>query len=94
MNSAELANALSKKLQIPKSEATKKVEDMVSIVTEELIKSNIVSLHNLGNLEIKKREERVCVNPANGKKVLIPPKLIVKFKTSSTLKEKLKRLKS
>jgi nucleoid DNA-binding protein len=94
MNSAELANALSKKLQMPKSEVTKKLEDTVSIITEELIKSNIVSLYNLGNLEIKKREERVCVNPTNGKRVLVPPKLIVKFKTSSTLKEKLKGLKS
>jgi nucleoid DNA-binding protein len=48
----------------------------------------------LGNLEVKKREERVCVHPATGKRVLVPPKLIIKFKTSSVLKEKLKELKS
>jgi nucleoid DNA-binding protein len=94
MNSAELTNVLSKKLQLPKSEVSKRLDDTVSIITDELIKSNTVSLLNLGNLEVKKREERIFVHPANGKKVLIPPKLIIKFKTSPTLKEKLKELKS
>jgi nucleoid DNA-binding protein len=94
MNSAELINVLSKKLQLSKSDVGKRLEDTVSIISEELTKNNVVSLLNLGNLEVKKREERVCVNPASGKRVLVPPKLIVKFKTSSTLKEKLKGIKS
>jgi nucleoid DNA-binding protein len=94
MNSAGLINVLSKKLQQPKAEVEKRLEDMVSIIAEELTKNNVVSLHNLGNLEIKKREERTCVNPSSGKRVLVPPKLVVKFKTSSTLKDKLKGLKS
>jgi nucleoid DNA-binding protein len=93
MNSAGLISVLSKKLQQPKAEVEKKLEDVASIITEELVKNNIVSLHNLGNLEIKKREERTCVNPASGKRILVPPKLVVKFKTSPILKEKLKGLK-
>jgi nucleoid DNA-binding protein len=93
MNSAELVNVLSKKLQLPKTEVTKRLEDTVSVITGELIKNNIVSLHNLGNLEVKKRDERVCVHPASGKRVLVPPKLIIKFKPSSALKEKLKGVK-
>ncbi|MDR2087304.1 MAG: HU family DNA-binding protein [Dysgonamonadaceae bacterium] len=93
MNSAGLINTLSKKLHLPKADVEKRVEDMVSIITEELTKNNTVSLLNLGNLEIKKREERVCVNPNTGKRVMVPPKLVVKFKTSPTLKEKLKGLK-
>jgi DNA-binding protein HU-beta len=94
MNSTELVNALSKKLHLSKTEVVKRLDDTVSIITDEMIKSNIVSLYNLGNLEVKKREERVCVHPASGKRVLVPPKLIIKFKTSSVLKEKLKELKS
>ncbi|MDR1437187.1 MAG: HU family DNA-binding protein [Candidatus Symbiothrix sp.] len=94
MNSTELINALSKKLQLSKTEVTKRLDDTVSVITGELNKSNIVSLHNLGNLEVKKKEERVCVHPSSGKRVLVPPKLIIKFKTSSTLKEKLKGVKS
>jgi nucleoid DNA-binding protein len=94
MNSAGLINILSKRLQLQKVEVEKRLEDTVAIITEELTKNNTVSLLNLGNLEIKKREERVCVNPTTGKRIMVPPKLTVKFKTSATLKEKLKGLKS
>lgn len=85
---------MSKKLLLPKAEVEKRLEDLVSVIAEELTKNNTVSLLNLGNLEIKKRDERICVSPNNGKRVMIPPKLVVKFKTSSTFKEKLKGLKS
>ncbi|MDR0507999.1 MAG: HU family DNA-binding protein [Dysgonamonadaceae bacterium] len=93
MNSAELINVLSKKLQLNKADVVKRMDDAVSIITDALNKNDIISLHNMGSLEIKKRNERVCVNPGSGKRTLVPPKLIVKFKTSSNLKEKLKGLK-
>jgi nucleoid DNA-binding protein len=94
MNSAEFITALSQKLQLSKTEVTKRVEDTASIITAELLKDNSVSLSNFGTFEVKKRNERISVNPASGKKVLLPPKLVVKFKVSNSLKDKLKGIKS
>jgi len=94
MNSAELIATLSQRLQLSKVEVNKRLEDTVSIITTELSKNNSVSLSNLGTLEIKKRNERISVNPSTGKKMLLPPKLVVKFKVSNSLKDKLKGLKS
>lgn len=93
MNSNELNTALANKLQITKTEANKRMEDAISIITIELTKNKIVSLPNLGTFEVKKRNERISVNPASGKRVLIPPKLILKFKVANSLKEKIKALK-
>ncbi|GHV58400.1 DNA-binding protein [Bacteroidia bacterium] len=90
MNTAELTSSLIKKLSLQKTEATQRLEDTVAVITNELLKNNSVSLNNFGILEIKKREERVSVNPVSGKRLLIPPKLVVKFKPSNTFKDKLK----
>ena len=90
MNTVELTSLLSQKLQLSKAEGTLLLDNTITIVTNELLKNNSVSFHNFGILEVKKREERVSVNPASGKRMLVPPKLVVKFKMSNALKDKLK----
>ncbi|MDR0680645.1 MAG: HU family DNA-binding protein [Dysgonamonadaceae bacterium] len=93
MNYTELIATLSQKLQLPKTEVSQRVEDTVTVITSELLKNNAVSFGNLGTMEIKKRNERISVNPVSGKRMLIPPKLIVGFKVSSSLKDQLKEMK-
>jgi nucleoid DNA-binding protein len=93
MNSIELVVELAQKLQLPKTEVSQRMDEAVAVITKELVNNNVVSLLNFGNFEVGKRNERVNVNPSNGKKMLIPPKLVVKFKVSSTLKEKLKDIR-
>ena len=44
-----------------------------------------------GTFEVKKRMERILVNPNNGKKMLVPPKLVLNFKPVTGLKEKLQK---
>jgi DNA-binding protein HU-beta len=43
-------------------------------------------------LEVKKREERISVHPATQVRTLIPPKLVVNFKQSNALKDKINAL--
>jgi DNA-binding protein HU-beta len=93
MNSVELTMTLSQKLQLTKTEVNKRMDDMVALVTAELVKNNSVSFSNFGTLEVKKREERISVNPASGKRLLVPPKLVIKFKAANALKEKLKGIR-
>ena len=90
MNTIELTSSLAQKLLLPKTEVAQRLEDTVLVITSELLKNNSVVFNNFGVLEVKKREERISVNPGSGKRMLIPPKLVVKFKMSNTLKDKLK----
>ena len=39
-----------------------------------------------------KKAERISVNPANGKRYLVPPKLVPVFKPGTTVKNRLKEL--
>ena len=94
MNYAELITALSRRLQLTKAEVEKRMDETTATITEELAKNNIVSIVNFGTLEAKKRMERISVHPNTGKKLLVPPKLVVKYKVSISLNKKLKELKS
>ncbi|MDR0427420.1 MAG: HU family DNA-binding protein [Dysgonamonadaceae bacterium] len=91
MNSSEFATRLSGKLKLPKTEVSKRMNDVAEIVKAELLKGNTITLGHIGSLEVKKRSERLSVSPVSGKRMLIPPKLVIKFKVSSSLKGKLKK---
>ncbi|GHT13727.1 DNA-binding protein [Bacteroidia bacterium] len=92
MNSSELITALSQRLKLSKQETAARLDDTVAVITAELIKENVVSITNFGSLEVKKRNERINVHPETGKKMLIPPKLIVKFKAAPSFNKKIKEL--
>jgi len=94
MNHAELLATLSQRLQLSKVEVGKRLDETTAIITEELVKNNVVSIVNFGTIEVKKRLERISIQPNTGKKLLIPPKLIVKYKASASFNKKLKELKS
>ena len=64
---------------------SKEVSDMLSAL------SSVVS-SKLGQFEVKKKAERISVNPANGKRYLVPPKLVPVFKPGTTVKNRLKEL--
>jgi len=90
MNYAELITALSQRMQLSKTEVGKRIDETTAIITEELSKDNVVSIVNFGTLEAKKRMERISVHPNTGKKLLVPPKLVVKYKASASFNKKLK----
>ena len=93
MNYTELITSLSKRLQLSKTEVEKRLEDTTAVITAELLKNNVISIMNFGILEVKKRNERISIHPNTGKKLLVPPKLIVKYRPSVSLNKKLKELK-
>ena len=93
MNHSELITVLSQRLQLSKAEVGRMLDETTAVITSELVKENIVSIMNFGTLEVKKRLERISTHPNTGKKLLVPPKLIVKYKTSASFSKKLKELK-
>ncbi|GHV26855.1 DNA-binding protein [Bacteroidia bacterium] len=93
MNQKQLTTELSKKMTLTQAEVNQRLDGLVSVLTAELTEGNTISFPNFGVWEIKKRDEQVKINPASGKKMLIPPKLSIKFKPAGPLKEKVKGVK-
>lgn len=92
MNSTEFTTELAQRLRISRLEAGIRLDNLLSVLTAELANSHIISITNFGNLEVKKRNEKVSVHPITGKRMLLPPRMIVKFKLSASFNKKIKDL--
>ena len=72
------------------AKATQKMASaFVGSIAEKLDDDTQLAVQSFGTFEVKKKMERVVVNPANKQRKLIPPKLVLAFKPSAVLKEKM-----
>lgn len=92
MNSKELTAALAERMGYTAKETADMLVALGSLVANRLTENDTVHLQGLGQFEVRKKEERVSVNPTNGKRYLVPPKMTPVFKPGSTLKNRLKTL--
>jgi DNA-binding protein HU-beta len=91
MNSTEFTTALAKKLELSKLEAGIRLDDLFSVIATKLADGHVISITNFGNFEVKKRNGRISVHPLTKKRMLLPPKMIVKFKPSASFNKKIKK---
>lgn len=92
MKNKELITELSERMGWTAQEVTEALSVLSSVVSSRLIDNDTIYLQAFGQFEIKKKAERISVNPSNGKRYLVPPKLVPVFKPGTTLKMKLKDL--
>ena len=91
MNNKELINELAEESGYTKEDSQRLVKSLIDTMSEDFEKGENVTISGFGTFEVKKRMERVLVNPTTGKKMLVPPKLILGFKPSNSIKEQLKK---
>ena len=92
MNHKELIASMAEKMNSPKSIVADLLEKTIETCTELLADDKMIGFQSFGNFEVRKKEERLSVHPSTQIRTLIPPKLVVNFKQSNILKEKLKDL--
>lgn len=64
-------------------------DTLKELMETSLASGDVLSIPSFGNFEPKKRNERIMSHPSvKGKRLLVPPKLVVSFKPSSILKGK------
>ena len=90
MNNKELIASISAKLNAPKSVVTILLETTVETCAQLLVEDKTIGFQSFGNFEVRKKDERLSVHPSTQIRTLIPPKLVVNFKQSNILKDKLK----
>jgi DNA-binding protein HU-beta len=84
---AELANRTGNSKQMTQKMVLSVMESLVSQIEED----GVVQIPLFGTFEMKKRLERILVNPNNGKKMLVPPKLVLGFKPATAWKEEINK---
>ena len=90
MNNKEFIAELALRSGYTQADAQKLVNALIEGMGDSFEAGENVSLTGFGTFEVKKRMERIVVNPSTGSRMLVPPKLVLGFKPNASIKEKLK----
>ena len=90
MNNKQFIAEVARRMGYSAQDTQKMVYQVVDAMVESFQEGNVVTMQNFGSLEVKKKLERIIVNPTTGQRMLVPPKLTLNFKISPTWKDKLK----
>ena len=94
MNNKDLTGELARRLGYTNKDAAQLVASMVAIMGEELQEGKTLTFQGFGTFEVKKKLERIVVNPATRQRLLVPPKLVLSYKPDNSLKEKFKKMQA
>lgn len=90
MNNKDYIGKMTAQLGITGKEAQKMTNALIAEIADSLDDGNSLSIKGFGSFDVKKKLERVVINPISKQRMLVPPKLVLSFKPSTILKEKLK----
>ena len=88
MNNKEFTSELSRRLGYTLKDTSELVASLLADMTRQLEEGNIIQ--GFGTFEVKKKAERISVNPTTKQRMLVPPKLVLTYKPSTLLKDKFK----
>ncbi len=92
MNNKQLQAELAKELSITQKEAADFMKAFVSEYIQKLegYEEGQAPFLKMGLMKIKKKQQRVIVNPGTKKRMLVPPKFVLAFQAGTQLKNAVK----
>lgn len=87
MSKAVLSRLISEKHGVPRAQADEIVDTLFGGIKDALASQGSIGFVGFGRFHVDSREPRVGRNPANGSKVDIPARKVVKFTPGEPLKK-------
>lgn len=91
MNNKEFINKMAERLDMPAKEVQKLVAALTDEIANQMEDGSVLAIQGFGNFEVRKKLERVLINPTTKQRMLVPPKLVLSFKPGNTLKDRVKQ---
>lgn len=91
MNNKEFTTELSRRTGVSVKETTDLIGKLIDEMTQELVEGNAVAILGFGTFDVKKKAERISVSPTTKQRMLVPPKLVLSFKPSSLLRDRVNK---
>ena len=89
MNNKDFTNALAGASGLPQKTVQKLTAQLAAAMADLLDADTSLAVQGFGVFEVKKKMERIVVNPSPRQRKLVPPKLVLTFKASNVLKDKM-----
>lgn len=90
MNNKDFIHAIAQSMGISTKEANLLTATFIQDFADHADDGTTFAVQGFGSFEVKKKKERIVVNPTTKSRMLIPPKLVLSFRPGTALKEKLK----
>lgn len=91
MNNKEYIAELAQQSGYTQTDTQKIVAAVIEQMGNSFEEGNSVLIPNFGTFEVKKRLERIIVNPGTQQRMLVPPKLVLNFRPKESVKDKLNK---
>ncbi len=86
---ADLAEAVFKKVGLPRNESAEIVELVLREIVSSLESGEQVKLSSFGSFGIREKGERIGRNPKTGQEVPITPRRVLVFRASNIMKQRI-----
>ena len=90
MNNKDFTAELSRRMGLTIKETNELMSAMIGGMVHHLQDGKTIAIHTFGTFEVKKKAERITVNPTTKQRLLVPPKLVLSYRPSALLKDKFK----
>lgn len=90
MTNKDFISALAQQTGHSPEDTQKMVNAIVEMMGDHFQEDGSLLVPTFGTFEVKKKMERIMVNPATGQRMLVPPKLVLNFKPNANWKERVK----
>ena len=90
MNNKDFIAELADRTGYSVEDAQQMVDIVIETMGDHFLEDDSVLVPNFGTFEVKKKMERIMVNPSTGQRMLVPPKLVLNFKPNVGWKERVK----
>lgn len=87
MKTKDLIQHIATSTSMTKTRTEELLEATVAVLQKELLSGTSVQLHNLGSLEMKKRNARIVVHPKTQERTEVPEKMQLVFKPNQVIKD-------
>lgn len=87
LNNKDFTSELSERIGVDVHEAAEQVETLIAEMTQQLEEGNVLVVEGFGTFEVKKKTERIVISPASGQRFLVPPQLVLTFKSDMPVQE-------
>lgn len=90
MTSKDFTATLASNLKLPLKDANFMIDKLLESMIQHWEEEDVIAITGFGSFEVKKKMERVLINPQTKQRMLVPPKLTLTFKPTTSLKNEAK----
>ncbi len=91
---ADLTEAVYREVGLSRNESAQLVKSVLEQISGTLARGESVKVFSFGTFSVREKAQRIGRNPKTGEEFPIPPRRVLVFRASHTLKDRINRLLS